>query len=215
MTEQPAETSLEFGEDLAMLRLALPPLGLLMSVAGAGGWLIGQVRPLAAVVITALGLAAAIWSLRMTTRRIVLDARTRQVTIRARQGSRRSEHTLPFEQVRDVVLRILEGHRSGTESQLGQLMSFQLSLVTDAGEFPLSRLAEQSIGACEAKDSSIWRILGREPADSLLARSYRHALKRRDRLQAVWLARLIAPRASLSEAEARVQRDWLAPKKGR
>ena len=67
MMDRPAENSLVFGEDLGLLRLALPPLGLLMAVAGIGGWFIGQMRPLAAVVITALGLAAMIWSLRMTT----------------------------------------------------------------------------------------------------------------------------------------------------
>jgi len=210
MTDQPAATQLEFGEDLGLLRFALPPLGLLMAGAGIGGWLIGQVKPLAGLVISALGLAAMIWSLRMTTRRIVFDARTRQVHIRTREGSRRSEHLLRFEQVQDVVLRILEGYRRGGDWPLGQLMSLQVSLVTDAGEFPLSRLAEQTLQDCEAKDRSIGQILGRPPPESLLARSYRHALQRRDRLQAIWLARLITPQASLSEAEAQVQRDWPA-----
>jgi hypothetical protein len=211
MTDPPAANQLEFGEDLGLLRFALPPLGLLMAGAGIGGWFIGQVKPLAAVVIAALGLAAAIWSLRMTTRRITFDARTRQVDIRTRQGSQRSEHLLRFEQVQDVVLRILEGYRSGGDSPLGRLMSLQLSLVTDAGEFPLSRLAEQTMQDCEIKDRSIWQILGRTPPESLLARSYRHAVRRRDRLQAIWLARLITPQASLNEAEAQVQRDWPAP----
>ena len=208
MTDRPAENSLEFGEDLGLLRLALPPLGLLMAVAGIGGWFIGQVKPLAAVVITALGLAAMIWSLRMTTRRIVFDAGTRRVFVHTREGSRRSEHTLPFAQVQDVVLRILEGYRSGGES--GQLMAYQMSLVTGEGEFPLSRLAELTLADCEAKDRSIWQVLGRAPPDSLLARSYRHAIQRRDRLQAIWLARLITPQASLNEADARVRRDWPA-----
>ena len=171
MTDRGAENPLEFGEDLALLRFALPPLGLLMALAGAGGWFIDQVQPLAAFVITALGLAAAIWSLRMTTRRIVFDAGTRQVHIRAREGSQRSERTLPFEHVQNVVLRILESYRRGAESPLGQLMAYQLSLVTQEGEFPLSRLAEQTVADCEAKDRSIWQALGRTPADSLLARS--------------------------------------------
>lgn len=109
-----------------------------------------------------------------------------------------------------MVLKILEGYRRGTDSQLGQLMAFQLSLVTDAGEFPLSRLAEQSLQDCEAKDHSIWQILERTPPDSLLTRSYRHAIQHRDLLQAVWLARLLAPQASLSEADACVRRDWPA-----
>ena len=139
MTDRPAENFLIFGEDPGLLRLALPPLGLLMAVAGMGGWFIGQVRPLAAVVITALGVAAMIWSMRMTTRSIVFDSKARRVHIRTRQGSQRSEHTLPSEQVHDVVLKILEGYRRGTDSPLGQSMSFQLSLVTDTGEFPLSR----------------------------------------------------------------------------
>jgi hypothetical protein len=208
MTDPPAANQLEFGEDLGLLRFALPPLGLLMAGAGIGGWFIGQVKPL---VIAAFGLAATIWSLRMTTRRIAFDARTRQVHIRMRQGSQRSEHLLRFEHVQDVVLRILEGYRSGGDSPLGRLMSLQLSLVTDAGEFPLSRLAEQTMQDCEAKDRSIWQILGRTPPESLLTRSYRHAVRRRDRLQATWLARLLTPQASLSEAEAQVQRDWPAP----
>jgi hypothetical protein len=210
MTDQPPETVLVFGEDLSLIRLALPPLGLLMVLAGVGGWFIGQMKPLAAVVITALGLAATVWSLRMTTRLIVFDASTRRVHIRTRQGNQRSEHTMPFEQVTGVVLSILEGYRRDTESPLGILMSYQLSLVTDAGEFPLSRLAEQTVGDCEAKDRSIWRILGRAPPESLLARSYRHAVERRDRLQAVWLARLLAPQTSLADADARVRRDWPA-----
>lgn len=208
MTDRGAENPLEFGEDLALLRFALPPLGLLMALAGAGGWFIDQVQPLAAFVITVLGLAATIWSLRLTTRRIVFDAGTRQVHIRAREGSQRSERTLPFEHVQDVVLRILESYRRGAESPLGQLMAYQLSLVTEEGEFSLSRLAEQTVADCEAKDRSIWQALGRTPADSLLARSYRHAIQRRERLQAVWLARLLTPEASLTEADARVQRDW-------
>lgn len=87
MTDRPAENSLVIGEDLGLLRLTLPPLGLLMAVAGIGGWFIGQVRPLAAVVITALGVAAMIWSMRMTTRRIVFDSKARHVHIRTRQGS--------------------------------------------------------------------------------------------------------------------------------
>jgi len=196
-----------------MLRVALPPLGLLMAVAGAGGWYIGQVETLAAAVIAALGLAATIWSLRMTTRRIVFDTGTLHVTIRTREGGRRSEQTLPFEKVQDVVLRILEGYRGSTESQLGRLMSFQLSLVTDAGEFPLSRLAEQSVEDCEAMDRSIWQVLGRLPPDALLERSYRHALARRDRLHAIWIARLLSPQISLNDAEARVQRDLTALQK--
>ena len=211
MTDRPAANQLEFGEDLGLLRFALPPLGLLMAGAGIGGWFIGQVKPLAAVVISALGLAATIWSLRMTTRRIAFDARTRQVHIRMRQGSQRSEHILRFEQVQDVVLRILEGYRSGTDSPLGILMAWQLILVTDGGEFPLSRLAEQTMQDCEAKDRRIWQILGCTPPESLLARSYRHAVRRRNRLQATWLARLITPQASLNEAEAQVRRDWPAP----
>ena len=211
MTDRPAANQLEFGEDLGLLRFALPPLGLLMAGAGIGGWFIGQVKPLAAVTLSALGLAATIWSLRMTTRRIAFDARTRQVDIRTRQGSQRSEHILRFEQVQDVVLRILEGYRSGTDSPLGILMAWQLILVTDGGEFPLSRLAEQTMQDCEAKDRRIWQILGCTPPESLLARSYRHAVRRRDRLQATWLARLITPQASLNEAEAQVRRDWPAP----
>jgi hypothetical protein len=211
MTDRPAANQLEFGEDLGLLRFALPPLGLLMALAGIGGWFIGQMKPLAAVVISALGLAATIWALRMTTRRIAFDARTRQVHIRTRQGSQRSEHKLRFEQVQDVVLRILEGYRRGGDSPLGTLMSWQLILVTDAGEFPLSQLAEQTMQDCEAKDRSIWQILGRTAPESLLARSYRHAVQRRDRLQAIWLARLTTPQASLNEAEAQVQRDWPAP----
>jgi hypothetical protein len=211
MTDQPATNQLEFGEDLGLLRFALPPLGLLMAGAGIGGWFIGQVKPLAAAVIAALGLAATIWSLRMTTRRIAFDASTRKVHIRMRQGRQRSEHILRFEQVQDVVLRILEGYRRGTDSPLGRLMSWQLILVTDAGEFPLSRLAEQTLQDCEAKDRSIWQILGRTPPESLLARSYRYAVQHRDRLQAIWLARLITPQASLSEAEAQVQRDLPTP----
>jgi hypothetical protein len=210
MTDQPSESVLVFGEELSLLRLALPSLGLLMALAGVGGWFIDQVKPLAAAVITALGLAATVWSLRMTTRLIVFDASMRRVHIRTRQGNHRSEHTLPFEHVQDVVLRILEGYRRDTESPLGLLMSFQLSHVTEAGEFPLSRLAEQSVGDCEAKDRSIWRILGRAPPESLLARSYRHAVERRDRLQAVWLARLLTPQTSLDDADARVRRDWPA-----
>jgi hypothetical protein len=129
------------------------------------------------------------------------------VRIRTRKGAERSEQTLAFEQVCDVVLQILEGYRRGTESPLGQLMSFQLILVTDAGAFPLSRLAEQTVHDCETKNRSIWQILGRTPADTLVARSYRHAIQNRDRLQAVWLARLLAPQVSLNEAEARVRRD--------
>jgi hypothetical protein len=210
MTDRPAPAVLEFGEDLGLLRVALPPLGLLMALAGTGGWWIGQIRPLAALVVTALGLAATIWSLRMATVRVVFDTVTRRVRIRTRQGSQRSEHMIPFEQVRDVVLRILESYRDDAEVPLGRLMSYQLSLVTDAGEFPLSRLTEQSVQACEAKDHSIWQVLGRAPGDSLLARSYRHAVQRRDRLQAVWIGRLLTPQASLGEVEARVRGDWPA-----
>ena len=146
--------------------------------------------------------------MRATTRRIVFDAGTRQVHIRAREGSQRSDRTLPFEHVQNVVLRILESYRRGAESPLGQLMAYQLSLVTEEGEFPLSRLAEQTVADCEAKDRSIWRTLGRTQADSLLARSYRHAIQRHERLQAVWLARLLTPGSSLTEVDARVQRDW-------
>lgn len=207
MIDRAAPTRLEFGEELSLLRFALPPLGLLMALAGAGAWFIGQVEPLAAVVIAALGVAATLWSLRMTTRLIVFDAASRRMHIRTRKGGQRSDRTFLFEQVRDVVLQILEGHRRGTESPLGQLMSFQLILVTDAGEFPLSRLPEQTLRDCEIKDRSIWQILGRTAADTLLSRSYRHAIARRDRLQAIWLARLLAPDASLDAAEARVQRD--------
>jgi hypothetical protein len=46
MTDRDAPTRLEFGEDLSLLRFALPPLGLLMVAAGAGGWFIGQVNRL-------------------------------------------------------------------------------------------------------------------------------------------------------------------------
>lgn len=46
-----------------------------------------------------------------------------------------------------------------------------------------------------------------QPGD-LLAESYRHAIVRRDRLQSIWLARLLTPQASLEEANACVRRDW-------
>lgn len=212
MTDRPATTALDFGEDLVLLRWALPPLGLLMAIAGACGWKIGQLQPLAAGVLTVLGLAAAVWSLRVTTRRILFDTRTRQLHVYTRKGgSRRTHQMFRFDQVNDVVLRILDGIRRGTESQLGRELSFQLILVTDAGEFPLSRLAEGSLDDCEAKDFSIWQVLGRDSPGVLLARSYRHAVVRRDRLQSIWLARLLMPQASLEEADARVRRDWPSP----
>ena len=150
-----------------------------------------------------------IWSMRMTTRSIVFDSKARRVHIRTRQGSQRSEHTLPFEQVHDVMLKILEGYRRGTDSPLGQSMSFQLSLVTDTGEFPLSRLAEQSLQHCEANDRSIWQILECAPPDSRRARSYRHAIQHRDRLQR--LACAVACAASVVKRGGRARATRLAP----
>jgi len=212
LTDRPATTPLDFGEDLVLLRWALPPLGLLMAIAGVCGWKVGQLQPLAAGVLVALGLAAAVWSLRVTTRRIRFDTCTRQIHVYTRKGgSRRAHQALRFDQVNDVVLRILDEIRRGTESRLGRQLSFQLILVTDAGEFPLSRLAEAGLDDCEAKDFSIWQVLGRDPPGALLARSYRHAVARRDRFQSIWLARLLTPQSSLEEADARVRRDWPSP----
>lgn len=212
MTDRPTAATLEFGEDLALLRWALPPLGASMALAGAGGWFAGQLQPLAASVIVSLGLAAAAWSLRVTTRRITFDASARRIDVYVRTGGRRRSHQqLDFDQVEDVVLRILAGPRSSGDSPLGPGMAFQLILATDAGAFALSRLAEESVQDCEARDRAIWQMLGRTPHAPLLVRSYRHALARRDRLQAIWLARLLEPRASLEDAESRVRREWPSP----
>jgi hypothetical protein len=79
LTDQPAATPLDFGEDLVLLRWALPPLGLLMAIAGAHGWKIGRLQPLADGVLAVLGIAAAISALRVSTRRIVFDAATRVI----------------------------------------------------------------------------------------------------------------------------------------
>lgn len=209
MSDRSTAASLDFGEDLVLLRWALPPLGSLMVLAGVHGWKIGQLQPLAAVVLGVLGLAAAIWALRVTTRRILFDARTRQIHVCThKSGRRRTYQTLGFDQVNDVVLRILEGMRPGTESRVGRELAFALILVTDAGEIPLLRRAEQDLDECEAKDSRIWQILGRDPPGDLLMRSYRNAVARRDRLQSIWLVRLLAPYASLAQADAVVRRDW-------
>lgn len=212
MTDRPIATRLAFGEDLALLRWALPPLGLLMAIAGAYGSKTGRMQPLAAGVIVGLGLGAALWALRVTTRLIVFDASTSRIHVHTRKGgTRRTHQTLRFDQVTDVVLRVLEGPRGDAESQLGRQMAIEMILVTDAGEFPLSRLPEADVQSCEAKDLLIWRVLGRHSPEPLLSRSYRHALSRRDRLQSIWLARLLTPRASLEEADARVRKDWCSP----
>ena len=198
------------GEDLSLLRRLLPPLGLLMAIAGVGGWMSGELNLLAACVIAALGVAAALWSLRMTTRRFVFDNGTQLVHVSTRQGARRSEESLRFEDVQTIVLRVVEGYRRGPDFPLAGVMSFQLLLLTNGRELTLSRLAQQGLQECEAEARRVLEFLGQSSPETLLARSYRHALDQRNRLQAIWLARLLTPRASLDEAAARVREDWPA-----
>jgi hypothetical protein len=201
--------TLVFGDSLTLLRRALPPLGLLMVAMAGVGLRNGQLRVLQALLIAALGIAAAIWAWRTRTFHFRFERASRQVVVRERGPAGAREVLIPFAQVRDVVVRILEGYRSSSETRLGRVMSLQMQLVTDGGEFPLSRLSMQSLKDCEDFERPIWRALGRLPQETLLARSYRHALQERDRLQAIWLRRLMEPSLTLTEAESRVMQDGL------
>lgn len=206
-----AASPLEFGDDLALLRWALPPLGVLMAGAGAAGWSSGQLTTFAAWVVTALGLAAAVWSVRVTTRRIVFDASAHLVHIYTRSGgARRTHEAIPFADVSDVVLQVVGRSERSGESPLGGDLQFLLILVAGGRDIPLSRLPEHSLPDCVASDARVWRVIERTPPGDLLERSYRHFLARSDRLQSIWLARLLTPGASLAEAEARVRREALA-----
>jgi hypothetical protein len=182
-----------------------------MAGAGAVGWSSGQLTTFAAWVVTALGLAAAAWSARVTTRRIVFDPSAHLVHIYTRSGGdRRTHEAIPFADVSDVVLRVVGRSERSGESPLGGDLQFLLILLAGGREFPLFRLPEQSLPDCVASEARIWHALARTKPGELLERSYRHALARGDRLQSIWLARLLAPTASLAEAEARVRREALA-----
>ncbi|MFO1400135.1 MAG: hypothetical protein U1F30_02785 [Steroidobacteraceae bacterium] len=195
------------GESLLLLRWGLPPLGVLLALAALLGWWNTRLGALAASTVGLLGLLAVIWAGRLRTREFRFEPTTRRVWV-VEHGALETRRTeLSYSDVKNVVVRVVDGFHGDADAPLGRLLSLQLHLVTMRGVFPLSRSNLRTVPECEVLEARVWMALGRRPDGSLLERSCRYALAFGDRLQAVWLRRLLEPDLTFAQAEGRVQRD--------
>jgi hypothetical protein len=199
--------TLIIGDTLGLLRAVLPWLGsLLVIVALVGGW--GRtLTGVQVLVIAGLGLAAALWSMRVKPLRFEFDPVAQQVRVIGAGKGRAEPLSIAYREIREVVAQLAEGYRQTDDHSLGRLNSFRMLLVTDQGEFLLSLHLLQGLADCEQFERPIWEALGRTPPGPLLRRSYEAAVARRDRLQAIALRRLLEPTIHLTEAERRVRTD--------
>lgn len=210
MAREPPESArhLVLGDELPLLRRLLVPLGVLLWAAAAVAYLIGTLALTPAIVIALLGAGCGLWSRTFRTERYEFLPEARRVAIEQRHGSAITVRSLPFEVVTDVVLTVFEGARRLDNEGLRQTPSYLLHLEAGAELLPLSARYATSLTECEATAARIHHALCRgRPVGSLLERSYAAALRRRDRLQAIWIARLMAPQQSLRDTERRVQAD--------